>query len=269
MAKKTKVKEEVLEMDDVQTEAEEVNEKGKKKKDKKDKKDKGEKTKGGKGKSIFTLLLLLILIASIVGYIIMFNGFGIRDGFLRPYLEKLPVVSTYLPPVENETESLGNLVIENSELKAQVELLTQQVEAANTLAQSSIDEIERLKLIEAQQTEFVQMKEEFDKNLATMSSEDFLTYYEAMYPDIAEEAYSELISAKYNKDELEQYIATFQAMDAGAIAPILEEMLTTDMELVILIMENIDKQLAGDVLSEMTATNAAQVARLMSPDTLQ
>ncbi len=265
MAKKTKVNEEVLEMDNVQTEAEEVNEKGKKKKDKKDK---GEKAKGGKGKAIFTLLLLLILIASIVGYIIMFNGFGIRDGFLRPYLENLPIVSEYLPEVEDNTATLGALTVENSELLAQNEVLTQQLDAANTVAQSSTDELERLKLIEAQQTEFVAMKEEFDKNLATMTSEDFMAYYEAMYPDIAAEAYSELISAKYDKDELDQYIATFKTMNAKSIAPILEEMLTTDMELVILIMENIDKDLAGDVLSKMSATNAAQVVKLMSPDSL-
>ncbi len=271
MAKKdkTKVVDEALEVENDQIDADETSEKGKKKKDKKEKKEKNHDGKGGKGKSLFTLILLLLLIASAVGYIIMFNGFGIRDGFLRPYLEKIPVVSEYLPPVENNASaSLGEAVVENETLKAENELLKQQLEAANTVAQSSVDEIERLKLIEAQQTEFVAMKEEFDKNLATMSPEDFITYYEAMYPDVAAEAYSELISEKYNQDELDQYIATYQTMDAGAIAPIFEEMIDTDIELVVLIMENLDDQLAGEVLGEMSPANAAQVTRLMSPDTI-
>ncbi len=271
MAKKNKTKEvdEVLEMENDQADAEEISEKGKKKKEKKEKKEKNKDGKGGKGKSIFTLLLLLLLIASIVGYIIMFNGFGVRDGFLRPYLEKVPVVSNYLPAVEvDESSSIGEVLVENESLKAENELLTQQLEAANAVSEGSVAEIERLKLIEAQQTEFVAMKEEFDKNVATMNPEDFITYYEAMYPDVAAEAYSELISAKYNQDELDKYISTYQTMDPGAIAPILEEMIDTDMELVILIMENIDDQLAGEVLSEMTPTNAAQVTRLMSPDAI-
>lgn len=288
MAKKDKAQTEILDDDINEVEAEETKEdkkskkKEKTKKEKKEKKskkakdednediediavDKPEKVKRKKGNKLLTVLLLLILIFSLIGYIFMFNGFGIRDKFLRPYLENVPFVSNYLPP-ETQPVTLGEVTLENSELKSQNELLQQQLDSANAVAQANTDELERLKLIEAQQTEFVKMKEEFDKNVAEMLPEEYIKYYEAMYPDIAEQAYSELISDKYTKAELDSYIATFQAMEPDAIAPILEEMMNTDVELVVLIMENIDKQLAGDTLAAMDPVNAAQIAKLMSPE---
>lgn len=226
----------------------------------------GKKNKKSKAKGFLTVVLLFILIASIMGYIFMFNGFGLRDGLLRPILEKTPVVSNYLPPVESSDSRLSELVLENDELKSENELLNQRIDNATKIAESSTEEIERLKLIEDQQTEFIAMKEEFDENFATMTSDDYVTYYEAMYPDTAEEVYGEIISDNYSKEEVDEYIATFETMDASAIAAILEEMIDTDMELVILIMENLDNQLAGEVLSEMDPANAAEVAKLMSPD---
>lgn len=234
-------------------------------KSKKGKKDKSSKSKT---KGILTVLLLFILIASFIGYIFMFNGFGLRDGVLRPILEKTPIISNYLPPVESNSQRLSDLVLENNELESENEVLKQQVENATKIAENSADEIERLKLIEQQQTDFVAMKEEFDKNFAEMTSEDFIKYYEAMYPDVAEEAYSELISDKYSKEEVDEYIATFQTMDGENIAAILEEMMNTDMELVVLIMQNLDNQLAGETLAAMDPENAAQVAKLMSPDVI-
>ncbi len=238
------------------------------KKDKKKKRDKSEKNeKSGKGKKILTLILLFILIASIAGYIFLFNGFGVRDTVLRPYLEKVPVVSNYLPPKEEAT-NLNDLMLENEELKAENELLKQQAQSATDIAENNSSEIERLKLIEEQQTEFVAMKEEFDRNFANMTSENFIAYYDAMYPDVAQEVYAEVVSEKYDKALVDDYIATFQSMAPESISGILIEMMNTDMELVILIMQSLDTQLAGDTLSAMDAGNAAEIARLMSPEGL-
>ncbi len=227
---------------------------------------KPKREKSGKLKKLLSLLLMLIFIGSLVGYIIMFNGFGLRDGLLRPVLEKIPVVSDSLPPVNASEITMGNLVLENEQLKSENEILKQQIESSDGLAADSVAEIERLKLIEQQQTEFVQMKEEFDTNFAKMTSEDYIKYYEQMYPDLAQQVYGELISDKYNQEELDEYIATFQTMEADGIASIFEEMMTTDIELVVLIMENIDNQLAGETLAAMEPANAAQIAKLMSPN---
>ncbi len=232
---------------------------------KKDKKKKREKS--SKGKKIFTLSLLFIIIASIAGYIFLFNGFGVRDTVLRPYLEKIPVVSNYLPPKE-EVVSLDDLMLQNEELKAENELLKQQAQSATDIAENNSSEIERLKLIEEQQTEFVAMKEEFDRNFANMTSEDFIAYYDAMYPDIAQEVYAEVVSENYDKALVDDYIATFQSMAPESISGILIEMMNTDMELVILIMQSLDTQLAGETLAAMDAGNAAEIARLMSPEGL-
>lgn len=271
--KKDKLENEELDNDDMDNEEiddidiedqDDIEEDSKSKKGKKEKKEKKEKS--GKGKKLLSILLIILLIGSLIGYIFMYNGFGLRDGMLRPVLENVPYVSERLPEVEDQSAKMGELVLENEGLIAENALLKQQVENADSIAESSVEEIERLKLIEEQQTEFVQMKEEFDKNFAEMTAEDYIAYYEAMYPDIAQEIFGELIIDKYNKEELDEYIATFQAMEASSIAAIFEEMMNTDIELVVLIIQNLDNKLAGDTLSAMDPVNAAQVAKLMSPD---
>ncbi len=261
--KKDKEKVEDLEQaeNNEQMPQEEVEEKGLKK----DKKQKREKS--SKGKKILTLLLLFIAIASIAGYIFLFNGFSVRDTVLRPYLERIPVVSNYLPPKE-EAISMNELILQNDTLKAENELLKQQAQSATDIAENNSSEIERLKLIEEQQTEFVAMKEEFDRNFANMTSADFVAYYEAMYPDTAQEVYSEIVSENYDKALVDDYVATFQSMAPEAISGILIEMMNTDMELVILIMQSLDTQLAGQTLAAMDTGSAAEIARLMSPEGL-
>ncbi len=242
----------------------------KKKKDKKNKSDddvEGETPKkGGKLKKVFGLILLLFFIASIVGYIFIFNGFGLRDGILRPYLENIPVVSNYLPTEEMPVNT-KDLEAEIERLKAENEALQLQVDNSNASSDETSAELERLKEIEAQQAEFVAMKEEFDKNFATMTADDYIAYYESMYPDLAQETYGELISDKYNKEELDVYIAKFQSMEPSSIASLLEEMMNTDIELVVLIMNNLDNQTAGETLAAMDPVNGAQIAKLMSPST--
>ncbi len=246
---------------------------GKDKKDKKEKKDKKNKydedndqpKKGGKLNKILGLLLLLFFIASIVGYIFIFNGFGLRDGALRPVLEKIPVVSNYLP-AEEVASNNDDLVAQIEELKAENDALKLQLEGNTVVSDETNAELERLKEIEAQQTEFVAMKKEFDKNFATMTADDYIAYYESMYPDLAQETYGELISDKYNKEELDSYIAKFQSMEPSSVASIMEEMMNTDVELVVLIMNSLDNQTSGETLAAMDPVNAAQIAKLMSPN---
>ncbi len=276
---KNKAKEKVNVVDedsiDVDLEVNNSETTAKDKKNKKNKKDKSDDNfdgeapkKGGKFKKLSGLLLLLFFIASIVGYIFIFNGFGLRDGILRPFLENVPVVSDYLPASETPV-NYDDLEAQIEQLKAENEALKLQIENNTSMSDETNAELERLKEIEAQQTEFVAMKEEFDKNFASMTSEDYIKYYEEMYPDLAQETYGELISDKYNKEELDEYIATFQSMEPSAIASILEEMMNTDVELVVLIMNNLDNQTAGETLAEMDPVNAAQIAKLMSPDMAQ
>ncbi len=279
MAKnKAKEKANIVDEDNMDLELDNSEDPANNKKEKKNKKDKKNKSddeaeggapkKGGKLSKIFGLILLLFFIASIVGYIFILNGFGLRDGILRPYLEQMPVVSEYLPDEEMPVNT-DELESEIELLEAEKEALQLQVDNNTATSDETNAELERLKEIEAQQTEFVAMKEEFDKNFATMTADDYIAYYESMYPDLAQETYGELISDKYNKEELDGYIAKFQSMEPSSIASLLEEMMNTDIELVVLIMNNLDNQTAGETLAAMKPVNGAQVAKLMSPNTAQ
>ncbi|MFV0440927.1 MAG: hypothetical protein ACK5LV_06495 [Lachnospirales bacterium] len=210
-------------------------------------------------------LLLLIFVFAVV----FLNIFDIRDKYLREYLEKIPVIGTMLPEptdssiahnktkeeveVENQT-----LLSENQSLNEQAALLEEELESAN-------DEIDRLKEFEDQYLAFLQEKEEFDTMVASEEPDEFISFYESMYAENAERVYADLKGIAIDSEEFEDYINTFSAMDPSSVAPIMEEMMITDIDLVVSILEELSSSVAGDILAEMPAEQAAILAKLMAP----
>ncbi len=262
MAVKTKAEnsDEMIDENDAQVPSKE---KKKKKKDKKDKK----KKKGGIFKLIFLAVIFGLLIA-----VLVFNAGDIREKYLRNYLEKIPVVKNMLPEKQEEENADEFSGLSREELASQIRVMNEENKsledekaALNDEIKKLNDEMKRLQEIEANQLAFNEEKEEFDRMIAENDPEAYSKFYESIEPETAESIYREIAEASQSDDELKQYVQTFEGMKKDAAAKVLEEMMGTDMELVVQILNNISSDQRGDILSSMEAANAAACARQMAP----
>lgn len=263
MAAKTKVenKEEVLENDNLQ---DEVGASDKKDKNKKEKKNKDKKKKGG----ILPLLLFAVILGALVS-VLFFNAGNIREKYLRNTLEKIPVVKNILPEKEETDEYAGlskeALASQARVLDAENKALEEEKTALNDQIKNLNQEMARLREIEANQNAFKAEKESFDRMIAENDPTAYSSYYESIEPDTAKEIYKEITENAQTDKEKKQYTQTFENMKKDAAAKVLEEMMGTDMDLVVQILNNISSEQRANILGAMDPANAASCARQMAP----
>lgn len=232
------------------------------------KKEKKEKKKGKK--KIIFLLPVLLLIGGLVA-VIVFNVGNIRENYLRPTMEKIPVVKNLLPekPSQDEYSNLSReqlieqtkvLTAENQKLSDDSKVLTNRINDLNK-------EMLRLQEIENAQVQFRQEKADFDKMIASNDPDAYKSYYEKISPENADNLYREIVTDSQDDAKLKDYIATFENMKKDSAASVLEQMINTDMDLVVLILSNIDSEQRGNILSAMQPANAAAVTKRLAPTT--
>ena len=212
--------------------------------------DEPKKKKGG---CLLKLLIFLIIIAIPIA-LISFNVGNIRDKYLRPGLEKIPIVKNLLPPLEEEQQE-EEVVDEKQQT---IESLTKEIEELNK-------EVTRLKEFEQAQLQFKAEKEEFDKMIALNDPKAYASFYESIAPENAEELYKQAINQEVTDKRFKEYIQTFETMKKDAVATILEELMVTDMDLVITILENLTSDKRSEILSAMDPKNAASCSKLLAP----
>ncbi len=240
--------------------------KKKQKKEKKDKKEKKPKKKKSKVKGFFKFLVLLLLFIATLGAVIYYNVLDIRSKYLEDYLVKVPAIYNLLPPIDDLTsKTKEQLEQEILDLKAEIESLNSSLESEVNKNQIYTEEIVRLEEIESEQLAFKKNKEDFDTMIASGSPVDYTLFYEDIYPETAQRLYASLKEEVVESQELKDYIARFESMDAKKIAPILEGMITTDLKLVVMILENMNISKSGDVLSSMKPDSAGKIVKRMAP----
>lgn len=198
--------------------------------------------------------IIFIIILSISVAILGFNVGNIRDKYLRPGLERIPIINNLLPPLEEEQIQEQPV----DEKQQTIDSLTAEIEELNK-------EISRLKEFEQAQLEFKAEKEEFDKMIALNDPKAYSNFYETISPENAEELYKQAINQEVVDKEFKDYIQTFENMKKDAAATILEQLIITDMDLVITILNNLSSKKRSEILSAMDPQNAASCSRLLSP----
>ncbi len=224
------------------------------------------KTSGAR--KVLYRLLFLAFLGGLVA-VLVFNVLDIRDKYLRQYLEQVPVINELLPP---QSQSSIDDLKSKEELQAEIESLKSQIDTLNsTVAErdkeivTNKDEIERLKVFEDEYLQFLDDKLAFDQIVGSASSEDYIDYYEAMYPENAERIYADLKDINIDLTEFKDYIAVYSSMEPSDAASIMEEMMVTDIQLVVAILDELSTSFAGEILAEMPADKAATIAKLLSP----
>lgn len=207
-----------------------------------------------KGKRLIKFLIFIIIIAIPI-VLISLNVGNIRDKYLRPGLERIPIIKNLLPPLETDNKQTEEVVDEKQQT---IDSLTKEIEELNK-------EITRLKEFENSQLEFKTQKEEFDKMIALNDPKAYSSFYESISPENAEELYKQAINKEVTDKRFKEYIQTFETMKKDAVATILEELIITDMDLVITILENVSSDKRSEILSAMDPQNAASCSKLLAP----
>jgi flagellar motility protein MotE (MotC chaperone) len=198
----------------------------------------------------------------------------VRQNFIIPQLRRVPIVRNFIPYLpgdyieEQIEEDSPNRNLTRKELSDKVEALESQIERLmkdsddkETLIASlnrriaDLSELETQRdLIRAEQTEFYEMIANDDQNA-------FARFYESVDPETAERIYAQTVNNNAINAEIRRYTQTFQEMKPDSAAAILEEMVRTDSDTVILILQNVDARQRALILSNMTPRNASALSR--------
>ena len=231
------------------------------------KKAKAEKS-GGNGGVIAFIIVIFLLIGLTVG-ILVFNLFGLRDNQLRGFFERVPIVNNLLPPLEAGDPllqmSAEELQAEIALLKDDNEKLSAEGERLKALNETYLNEISVLKEFERNQLQFKKDKEEFDRTIGFGNTVDFEAYYRQVSPENAENIYREVIGINSENKEFKSFVSTYENMDETSAAKIFDQMVRTDLELVVSILKNISSEQRAAILAAMTTSAAEQATRHMAP----
>ncbi len=231
----------------------------------------GGSKKGGILGKIIAFAVLLAVIGAIFS-VIYFNLFGVRDRYITPLLQNIPIVKNLLPADKNADANDPYATMTHEELVKQIQSMTDQLSTADQASKDAaaknemyVAEINRLKEIEAQQLQFKQEKADFDAMIAANDPNAYANFYASISPDNAEQLYSQAVGkVQYNKD-MQKYVNDFSAMETGAAAQTLTQMMNTDMALVVSIIKSMTSETVGGIFSAMQPRDVARISRMLAP----
>lgn len=205
----------------------------------------------------------------IICIILVGIGFIFRTSLID-LMKDVPVINKLLPyEQENEEEISKEDLLSQYEAQKQ-ELLVLQ-EKINSLEEVNKDLETRnrvLKEYESNYEAFLEQKTTWDQSIAESNPELFIQQFEQIYPETAAELYQTLKSQELYTKEQQNLAKTVGDMEEDQAARALEVLLTTDDQLVRMIMQEMKEDKKSLILSSMTSDAAAKVIKLISPGTI-
>lgn len=237
--------------------------------------DKEERSGGGKVLTALIIFLIVLIWLAILALLIKFDVGGLGSQVLRPVLKDIPVINRILPDVSEEQEAYENAypyknLAEAVEYVKELEILVDKYKEENSdyadrLAEMQ-KEIDSLRHYEEEQDAFTKLREKFDKEIVfndkAPALDEYLKWYEVMYPNNAAKIYEELMDKKLVEDSIKQYADYLAKMDAGTAADILAEM-PSDIDLICRLLECMKPSIVTDILTEMDPLFAARIENRM------
>ncbi len=236
-----------------------------------------DKEERGGGKVLTALIIFLIVLIwlAILALLIKFDVGGLGSQVLRPVLKDIPVINRILPDVSEEQEAYEN-AYPYKNLAEAVEYIKKLEQEADKLREENSDyasrqaemqkEIDSLRHYEEEQDAFAKLREEFDRevvfNKNAPSTDEYLKWYAAMYPNNAAKIYEELLEKQMIEDSIQLYADYLAALDAGAAADILSEM-PSDIDLICRLLDCMKKKQVSAILEEMEPLFAARIVNRM------
>ena len=233
---------------------------------------------GGVSTFLVTVVIIIIWIA-ILCLLVKLDVGGFGSNVLAPVLKDVPVVSKILPSeavisTEDE-ESYGGYTSlrEAVDYIRQLELELERAQSASNSDSEELDElraeVERLRTFEDAQVEFDRIKTEFSEEVIYAENgpgaEEYQKYYEAIDPTNAEYLYKQVVEQVQESAKLSSYAQAYADMEPASAAKIFEEM-TSDLDLVAKILNQMSAESRGNILAAMDSEIAARVTKIMDPD---
>ena len=233
---------------------------------------------GGVSTFLVTIVIIIIWIA-ILCLLVKLDVGGFGSNVLAPVLKDVPVVSKILPSeavvsTEDE-ESYGGYTSlrEAVDYIKQLELELERAQSASNSDSEELSElraeVERLRTFEDAQVEFDRIKTEFYEEVIYAENgpgaEEYQKYYETIDPTNAEYLYKQVVEQVQENAKLSSYAQAYADMEPAAAAKIFEEM-TSDLDLVAKILNQMSAESRGNILAAMDSEIAARVTKIMDPD---
>lgn len=220
-----------------------------------------------KPKKKITLLLTLLVIA----IILLFSVLLCKDKIFAFIETNLPSVHSKITKLVGEN-SVSESQVSYSEIEASLastkEDLKKAISKLKDLEDSNAELqaiVKDLKPYKETATSFQQEKNAWDTSIAMENPEVFLKYYEKMNPETAKSVY-EILKADALIGETEQtYIKTINGLDDKKAAALIQELLKTDENLAVTILENLNVTKNTAILNNLETSVAAKLAKLRDP----
>ncbi|MCL2874014.1 MAG: hypothetical protein FWE29_03685 [Defluviitaleaceae bacterium] len=223
----------------------------------------------GKGGGLVVKLVAVLLVASIFAAF-WFNVFGVRDNYLMPVLQRIPVVNNLLPMTEEEDpyESMtqAELIATIESLRREVGEKEEQIQSLSDRSNILAGQVETLTQFRDQQAQFRADKEEFDRMIVGGGPIDFARFFERVDPENAAILYQDAIRREHHNRDFANYVSMIQAMEARSAADMLSRLIRSNPDLVASVLRSMDNRISGEVLSAMSAQDAALIVNRMYPE---
>lgn len=237
--------------------------------------EKGEQSGGGRFLTTLIIILIVLIWLAIFALLIKFDVGGLGSEVLRPVLKDIPIINRILPDVSEEQEAyenaypFKNLAEALDYIKELEEKVDKLIEENSDYASRQVElqkEIDSLRHYEDEQEAFAELRKQFDNEVVyndkAPSTEEFIKWYEAMYPNNAANIYAELLERKTVEDNIQLYADYLTGMEAGNAADILSEM-TSNIDLVCKLLDCMKKSQVSEIISNMDTLFAARIVNRM------
>ncbi len=235
------------------------------------------KEERGGGGILTTLIIILIILIwlAILSLLIKFDVGGLGSKTLRPILKDIPIINRILPEVSDELlaeenaypyKTLQEAVEYIKKLELEVDKYREENEDYAYRQIEMQKEIDSLRHYEEEQDAFTERVEAFDRevvfNEKAPSTQEYLKWYEGMYPNNAADIYNELLEKKLIEDIIQREADYLSGMKAKEAAAILSEM-PSDIDLVCKLLGCMKSNEVSDILKEMDELFAARIVNRM------
>jgi len=243
-----------------------------------------DKKKGGLLFAILVLVSALAVIAVVVGgtyYLIIRNNV---NGFADKYgenIRNIPLLNRALPekPDTDDPENFdrSKLISLYKEYKTKNEELTKQLDEIKkqneelvkykTEADKFTAENQKLKAeTEKEKAELEEYKKKVDELVATGNKEGFADYFVKVNGETAEKIYKAIIEEQKEDEAAKQFAQLYEKVDTGSCAKIFEGLGETKLDLISYTLKNMKKDVAAEILAEMSEGFATKVTEKLAKD---
>ena len=223
-----------------------------------------------KKKKPYILILAIVAIVALLVAAIKFDIGKISSKYLAPQIGNVPILKNVLPKTTEEglyeTYNKDELINLLSGSEIQLEEAQKQLEDQILITQQLEKQIEGLEVFEQEHLQFKEDKQLFDEQVASINKEEFVTFYEKMYPENAQNIYSDIVKVQQLTKEQRKYASLISEMDETRAAKLLENLFQTDMDIILSILSNMETESASAILAEMDSKIASTVVKQLSPE---